>query len=170
MTQTITATFILEILGRPPEHIISALNQLVDRIGQEKGVKIINKKVHEPKNLKDSQDLFTSFAEVEAEFEDLGSMFVVAFNYMPSNFEIIKPEDFHMKNNDFSGIITAILLRLHRYDEVAKKITMDKQILENKIREILRDFPEVEKKLRERVEEQKKEIEKKKKKESKKNS
>lgn len=132
----IKTAFIIEILGRPPEHIVDSLKQLIERMEKENGTKIISNKIHEPKKLEDEESLFTSFAEIEAEFEDLSSMFNIVFNYMPSHFEIISPEEFRLKNNDFSGIVTAIMLRLHKYDEVAKKISMDNQILINRMNAI----------------------------------
>lgn len=140
--KTILANFIIEILGRPPEHIIEALKDIIDKAGKEKGVKMINHKIHEPKELKENSDdvqskLYTSFVEVEAEFESLENLLNISFNYMPSNFEIISPEEIVLKNERITEIITAINLRLHKYDEIAKKMVMDNKILESRLKEIV---------------------------------
>ena len=65
----IKAVFVLEILGRPKEHLIQTLDKLIDTLNKEKGVKVIEKKIKEPVELKDNKDFYTTFAEVEIEVE-----------------------------------------------------------------------------------------------------
>ena len=84
-------------------------------------------------------DIFTTFAEVDAEFDSIESLLFVAFNYMPSHIQITKPENFFLRNNDFDALLTTIILRLHRYDEIAKKITVEKSLLENKLKEVMEE-------------------------------
>ncbi len=158
----IEVSFIIEMLGKPKEHLKNTLERLIEKLGNETGVKIINKTIHEPKKLErnldekqkeiiekikektkhDStihvtEDLFITFAEIEAEFENLENLLFVTFNYMPSNVEIIKPESFIIKNSYFGDLLTGIILRLHKYDEIAKKLTIDKAIIEGKLRELI---------------------------------
>jgi len=70
-TKGITAIIIIEVLGRPPEHIIEVLDEIIEKLGAEKGVKINDKKIREPTLLKDKKDLYTSFVEIEVEVEGL---------------------------------------------------------------------------------------------------
>lgn len=165
----IKTSFIIEMMGRPAEHLDETLNKLVEEIGNVKGVSNVNKIVHPPKlvdekGIKDEKlknkidvkkELYTSFAEIGAEFDGLESMFTVVFNYMPSHFEIISPEEFKLKNSDFAGIVAAVIIRLHRYDEIAKKMSMDRIIIENRLREIFSQHPEMMKILQGRVEQEK---------------
>ena len=147
MEQKIHASFILEILGRPSEHIIESMKGIIKKLDEEKGIKIIESKIHPPKKIEDANQkeknedlaLYTTFAEIEAEIDDINSLLILAFNYMPSNIEIISPENFLIKNGDISGILTNTILRLHRYDEIAKRLTIDKKILEDKLKEIMKD-------------------------------
>mgnify|MGYP001603034729 CR=1 FL=1 len=60
---------ILEILGKPADYVSGSLNELVNKLGEEKGVKILNKQLREPLPVKESKELFTTFAELEIEFE-----------------------------------------------------------------------------------------------------
>ena len=156
----INVSFIVEILGRPKEHLKTSLEGMLGKLDEEKGVTIIEKKIHEPKEFENKVDdsekkdelkekiesgnklvmenkLFTTFAEVEVELDDLNALMVLSFNYMPSNIEINYPEHFVLKNSDIGGILTNTILRLHRYDEIVKKITIDKKILEEKIKELI---------------------------------
>ena len=49
----IKAAVIFEMMGRPPEHLKETMNKLIDTIGQEKGVNILKKKIHEVKKIED---------------------------------------------------------------------------------------------------------------------
>ena len=55
---------VIEILGRPPEHVTEAINGIVDKIGTEKGVKILERTCHEPIPVEGSKNLFTTFADI----------------------------------------------------------------------------------------------------------
>ena len=146
--QKIKVGFIIEILGRPADHVKLTMEQLIDRMGNEKGTKILQKTVHDPveynmegenenKKISVKQKLFTTFADIEVEFDEVEHLLMATFNYMPSNIEIISPENFILKNNDISGILTGIVVRLHRYDEITKKILVDREIHENQLKSLM---------------------------------
>ena len=159
----IEASFIIEMMGKPAEHLSDTLRRLIEKLGTEKGVNIVGRKIHEPKEVEQNNeqikidekikdkiknglkgegkmevlsDIFTTFAEVDAEFDSLESLLFIAFNYMPSHIQITKPENFFIRNEDLDVLLTNIILRLHRYDEIAKRITIKKAILENKLKEL----------------------------------
>ena len=107
MAERIRAVLILEIMGKPAEHIKKTLSELVDKLGKERGVTIIKKDIREPKRIeprdkegkeiKIQQDIFTTFSEVEIEVGDLTDLAMIGFNYMPSHIEIISPSDIEIK-------------------------------------------------------------------------
>lgn len=130
----IQIAIMLEVLGKPPEHLKETLENLSKKIDEEKGVKIINKTIHEPKKLKDKEDFFSSFAELEIELEELKSIALIVFKYMPSYVEIIYPEKITLTNTDCGEIFSELTRRLHGYDEVARVIQSEKKILEDKLR------------------------------------
>ena len=45
----IKALFIFEILGKPAEHIKKSLEELIDKLGKQKGIQIIKKQIHNNK-------------------------------------------------------------------------------------------------------------------------
>ena len=129
-------SFITEILGRPAEHVKEALQNLMEKFGTEKGVKILNKQFHDPAPIKDSKDLFTAFAEIEAEFDSLDNYFGTIFAYTPSHIEIIKPEKLSLSNAELNDLGNTLLQRLHNYEAITKKALADAQILNNKLQEV----------------------------------
>jgi len=132
----IQASMILEILGRPPEHIKESLNTVVVKIGSEKGVNIINKTYHEPKKVEDSKDLYTAFAEVDVELDSLANYFGILFAYLPAHMEITHPEKLTLQNSDLNELGNALIQRLHGYDAVVKKVLAERQMIEEKLKEI----------------------------------
>lgn len=127
---------ILEILGRPAEHVLEALNGLVEKLSKEKGVVISKKIVHEAVPVKDSKDLFTSFAEIETEIDTIEVLMGVAFAYMPSNIEIISPETINITNADFNDLANRTVNRLHDYDAITKKTLFERDAFARKLKEV----------------------------------
>jgi hypothetical protein len=134
MAEKIEAHLILEILGRPAQHIKDALNELLKKLGSEKGIKIISKDVHEPNPVKDS-DLFTSFADVTVELDSIQQYFGIMFSYMPAHIEIVYPENFNLANFQFNELGNRILSRLHEYDAIVKKVIFERNILVEKLKQ-----------------------------------
>ncbi len=134
--KTIQATLVLEILGRPAEHLTKALTDLVSKLGSEKGIKIIDKIIHEPVLVKDSKDVYTSFAEVTLELESLVNYFGIIFAYMPAHIEIISPAEFKLTNAQLTELGNKLLARLHDYDAITKRIIVERNFLVDKLKQV----------------------------------
>jgi hypothetical protein len=143
MSDKIKAMFIFEILGKPPEHIKETMSQLVDKLAELPGIEINKKTIHEPKPIKENADkkgdtsgLFTTFAEVEILGKDINSLITVVFYAMPSHVEIIEPEEIRFKNFEMSGLLSDLTVKMHRYDEIAKALMIERNMLIGKLKEL----------------------------------
>ena len=136
-TKGMHVMMIIEVIGKPPKHLTETLDNIIKQIDEEKGVVVKGKKINEPKLMKDHKDFYTSFAEVELEIEEITQLVILMFKYMPAHVEIISPELIALTNNSWSDILSELSRRLHGYDEVARVIQVEKEILEKKLREIL---------------------------------
>ncbi len=141
--EPLKAKFILEIIGRPAEHIISSLNDLVVRMGQEKGAVILNKEIHKPKQVEKTDNLWTSFADVELEFNSVQHFLNVVMTYMPAHVEVFSPENFQFNTFELNELTNFIVGKLHNYDALAKKLMSEREILINKL-EYLRNGGKIE--------------------------
>ncbi len=123
----IKTVFFFEMLGKPPEYIKETLGEYVKNLETE-GVKIISKKIHEPKLLEKDPDkeLYSTFAEVAMEMDNLNLLFGISFRMLPSHVEILEPVDCNIKNFDLSAILSDLAIKLHKYDEIAKILTMER--------------------------------------------
>jgi len=136
-TKGITASIIIEVIGRPPEHLTETLNTLAIRIDNEKGIVVKSKKINDPVLMKDQKDFYTAFAEVEVEVEEILYLAILMFKYMPAHIEIISPELIALTNNGWNDILNELTRRLHGYDEIARVLQVEKGILEKKLRNVL---------------------------------
>ncbi len=132
----IKSTIILEILGRPPEHLKKTLKDLIEKMGKEKGVNILNKKINEPVELEKKKGFYTSFAEIELETDTLMILNSIVFRYTPAHVEIMEPENITMKNEEVGELLSETIRRLHKYDEVARILQNEKKILETKLKKL----------------------------------
>jgi len=136
-TKGIRAVMILEIIGRPAEHLTETLKEIIKKIDEEKGVEVKEHKINESVLIKDQKDFYSSFAEIEVEVEEILYLAMLIYKYMPAHIEIIEPGLIMLSNNGWSEIFNELTRRLHTYDEVARVLQIEKGLLEKKLRELL---------------------------------
>lgn len=135
----VSAILILEILGRPPEHLKKTLEELIAGMGKEKGVEVKGKKINEPVELKEKKEFYTTFAEIEVEVKSISHLAMLMFKYMPAHIEIISPENLKLSNNSIGELFNEVIRRLHGYDEIARIIQAERKILEQKLRALMQE-------------------------------
>jgi len=131
----VKASIIFEIIGRPKEHIIEALNKLVEFLKQDKKLILLSEKINEAMPVED-KELFSSFLEIEVLLESPTKAMEFVYDYMPSSIEIIEPTSFNLKLNDLNNLLNDSASKLHRYDALLKQANMEKQIIFNKLKEV----------------------------------
>lgn len=132
----ISAVMILDIIGRPPEHLVESLEMIIKEMDKEKGVVVKSKQIKEPVLMKDQKDFYTTFAEIEVEVDDILYLVLLMFKYMPAHIEIISPEIIGLSNSGFNEVLNELVRRLHGYDEIARIMQVERGILLKKIQEL----------------------------------
>jgi len=143
--EPIKALMIVEMMGRPKEHLEETLKEYTKKISSEKGITLIKEKIHEPKKIEYKKDenkeieaeLFSTFAEIEIESKDMTTLMRLIFNYLPSHIEVISPESLELKNIDFNDLFNEVIRRIHEYDGIAKSMIMQNKIMKEKFQQIL---------------------------------
>jgi len=147
----ITALMIIEMLGRPKEHLEETFKEYIKKISSEKDVTLINQKIHEPKKIEHKPDekkeepraeveLFLTFAEIEIETNDIVTLMRIIFNYLPSHIEIISPENLELKNLDFNELFNEVIRRIHEYDNITKSVLMKNKIMHDQFQQIINNL------------------------------
>lgn len=132
----ITAMMIIEIMGRPQKHLVETLEKMSNDVSNEKNITLIEKKIAKPTLVKNQKDLYSSFVELEVETISAMDLFILVFKYSPAHIEIIEPEKVTLTNHNLTEALNEVTRRLHKYDEIARVIQMEKQVLENKIKKL----------------------------------
>jgi len=130
------AVIILDIIGKPAEHLTQSLEMIVGEIDKEKGITIIKKEIKEPIPFKENKEFFTTFADIEVEIDDFLFLLVLLFKYMPAHIEIVHPEFISLSNNGWNDVLNELSRRLHGYDEIARVMQAEKNILIKKVEEL----------------------------------
>ncbi len=126
----VTAIMIVEIMGRPPEHLKKSLEEHIAKLDPIKGIKIIKKEFSEPKEIKEGEEekeLFTCFSEVEFECESLEQLVNIMFDFMPASIEVVEPSNVTLASDEATSFMNNLTGRLHRYDDIVK-IVKNKEI------------------------------------------
>lgn len=134
--ENVKAILILDIIGRPPQHLVETLEKIVEDMRKEKGVIVKAKDIKEPIVMKESKEFYTTFAEIEVETEDILYLAVLMFKYMPAHIEVISPESIALSNNGWGDILSELARRLHSYDEVSRVLQIEKEDLLRRIKEL----------------------------------
>ena len=148
----IKTLFIFEILGKPAEHIKDSLDKMIDQLGEQKGLEVVRRVVHEPKLIEDDgksdskleklekenyvkQGMYSTFAEVEVETENINLIMAIVLNMLPSHVEILQPSEFSLNNTELSGLMSELTVKMHKYDEITKVLMLEKDYLIKKLKE-----------------------------------
>lgn len=138
--EQIRVMFIFEIMGRPAEYLVQAMNHFLEKFSTINGVEIVNKKIHDPKKVEQGNEFYTTFAEVEVILDRLDLLFMIMFNMFPAHVEILEPEEIRLSNFELGAIASDLVLKLHKYEELTKGLTGEREILLRRLNEVDPDF------------------------------
>jgi len=131
------AALVIEVLGRPAEYVEQSLSLAVDALEKDKKAELLEKKVHPAKQVKDTQNVFSTFAEIEILVQDVSRLIEIIFDYMPSSVEIIEPPSFSLKLEDANTVLNDLATKLHQYDMILKKSRIELSMLADKLKELM---------------------------------
>lgn len=106
----IHARAIIEVLGRPKEHVEETLKGYIKKLKVESEIIFIKEEYEEPEA---TEDLFAGFSEVEILTKDAKQLMEFCFDYMPSSVEVIEPDHIIYKSADFTDFLNDVQARLH---------------------------------------------------------
>lgn len=125
--QKIVVRIIMEVMGAPKQHIEETLKSLMEKMRTEKDIKVLRYKVFEAEELENK--MWSTFAEIEIETEYLKRIWDLCFDYMPSSFEILKPEELKFDMKGLGETLNDLMARLHHYDMIIKNIQAENIVL-----------------------------------------
>ena len=125
----VRAIMIVEMAGRPAEHLTASLEKHIGILNEVKDIEVHSIKVSEPREIEREKTpegtpqedvMFTAFAEADFECESFARLSETMFDFMPSSVEVIEPSKVTMEMTEATDLLNNISGRMHRYDEIAK--------------------------------------------------
>ncbi len=147
---------IIEVLGKPVEHVEKTIKDYVKKLKENKKIIILNEEFSEPKK---QEDLFSIFVDIEALVKNSEELVFFCFDYMPSSIEIVEPDNIKYKSREFSSFLNDLQARLHSVDMALKQyksrnsllIKNNSVLLRNMIVVILESGPKTKEEIAKRV-------------------
>jgi hypothetical protein len=138
MTEKIACRAVIEVLGKPKEHVEKAIRSYVEKIKKDERYKILREEFAEIK--KQESELWATFTELELEIRDVKDLISFCFDYMPSIIEILEPPKIEISDKDLSDFFNDLQARLHQVDMIAKQVKLENDSLKKNMRRLVRNY------------------------------
>jgi len=122
--ETIKTKAIIEIVGKPKEHIEQTMEKVVKLIEENEKFNLLDKRVAKVKEIKGLWSTFGDFEIGFSNFEDISSF---CFEFMPSSLEIISPDELKINAKEIENFTNDVLTKLHQYDMVVKQMILQQK-------------------------------------------
>ncbi|HLD87177.1 MAG TPA: hypothetical protein VJB12_03860 [Candidatus Nanoarchaeia archaeon] len=129
---------IIEVLGKPKEHVDKTIREYVQKIKVDTDFVILSEDFSECDEQKDG--FFSVFVELELLSKGLIPLIGFCFNYMPSSIEIEKPEELSLPSHMINTLFNDLQARLHKVDMVVKQQANENQFLRGNLKNSLRNL------------------------------
>ena len=134
----IQSRVIIEIVGKPKEHVEKAIADLLGHMRKNKDVIILSEHMEEAKE--HEGEMWSTFAEIEVLIENIPKLVGFCFDYMPSSVEIMEPEDFKLKGRDMASFINEMQAKLHNLGIVIKRLKNENLFLKKNSSNLLLNY------------------------------
>ena len=104
---------IIEMLGKPKEHVTETLKTYVAKLSEADGFEIV---AEDYSDADEKDGMFSVFAEIEVLAKDISQVAWFSFDYLPSSIEILEPTSLRFRSSDMTNFLNDLLQRLHHLD------------------------------------------------------
>ena len=127
MSNPIVFRSILEIVGKPKEHIEQTMDMYIEKIKKDKNLDLV--KIERPEAESHEKDIFSVIAELEIKAKTGGDVMLFCYEYMPGSVEVLEPGELVFKAHEFTAFINDVQSKLHKVDMVVKKLSAENQVI-----------------------------------------
>lgn len=131
---------IIEVLGKPKEHVETSIATYVDHIKKDPSLVVLHENFSD---VKEQGKLYSRFVELDMVVKGTENLVSFCFEYMPSSLEIAKPDEFLLTNNELAGFINDLQARLHNVDMVVKQLKGENEFLKSNMNKLIKNLIKV---------------------------
>ena len=139
MEKKILFRAVIEVLGKPQEHVDKSLKQFVEQLKTSGTYEVISEEYADLKK-QEEQELWAGFAELELKAAAIEDLISFCFDYMPSMIEILEPKELRYSDTDVSQFLNDLQAKLHQVDMVAKQIKFENDQLKKSMSGLLNNY------------------------------
>jgi len=132
----IKAVAIVEIMGKPREHVEETMRLYIEKMKKEKDIKMTSADIS---GAEEKEGYFSTFAEVEFLAKTPSRVADYCFDYMPSSIELVEPDSIRFDSHQLSNFFNDLQARLHKLDMLVKKLRAENEVLHQNANFILRN-------------------------------
>lgn len=129
-------TVIIEVLGKPKEHVEKSIRDYTDKIDEDSNLIILKKDFSDAE---EKEGLWSTFVELDMVIKGLPKLISFCFDYMPSSVEIIKPEELLMSRETIADFANDLQARLHQVDMVVKQLKNENTFLKKNLNAMMKN-------------------------------
>ena len=130
---------IVEVLGKPKEHIEASLRKYIEKLKEDKNYTVHSVDFAEAQEKKE-EGLWAAFAEVELSTEKVINMVNFSLDYMPSLLEVISPQQLTLRDVELSTFLNDLQAKLHAVDMIAKQLKVENDVLARNTGNLLKNY------------------------------
>jgi len=107
----VQAIVTFEVVGRPKEHVESALKSYMENIHKDSRIRSIREEFAEA--IATGDGFFSTFCELEAMIKGLETLVWISVNFSPASIEILEPETLTVHANELTSWLNDLISKLH---------------------------------------------------------
>lgn len=135
---------VIEVIGRPKEHIIHAMKLVIKRLKEEENIILTKGDLYKAQEqdfeFKQKGKLWSTFAELELLLKDNDSVTYFCFEYLPASIEVLEPKNMRIPVKEYQNILNDLLARMHQIDMTLKNVRAENEILNKNASTLLRNI------------------------------
>ena len=139
MEKNIHFRTVIEVMGKPREHIEKSINTYVENLKKNKEYEVISEEFAEIKK-DDEQEMWTTFVELEVKTAKILNLSAFCFDYMPALIEVLSPKELHLRDVELSTFLNDLQAKLHQVDMVAKQVKAENDFLKKNMGGLLKNY------------------------------
>jgi hypothetical protein len=117
---------IIEVLGKPKEHVENAIREYIEHIKEDSELVILNE---DYSGIEEKGKLWSKFVELDIVIKGTKKLIAFCFEYMPSSLEVLKPENLTLTNAELANFLNDLQARLHSVDMIVKQLKAENDFL-----------------------------------------
>lgn len=126
----ITIKTLVEIAGFPEDHVNNIMDQIIEKLEKENGIRIIKKNIGKAKEV---NKMFSSFTELELDIDNFQTLMDFCFNFTPTSIEIQDIKELKINTKEITNSINDLLGKLHQFSHLITNLHAENTILKQKI-------------------------------------